>query len=198
MGEIWLVEKSQSTLGSGFSFPSGVAVDGSGNVFVADLGNNRVMKLDFANAPTLTFATPTPVGSTDTTDGPQTVTVQNIGNAPLIFPVPSVGSNPSISQYVSRHSHEVVDYRVFRGEYSDLRTPQGVLESVKGFSGRGIVQFGLMLLVGFQVVRVMVTGLLFLSNRDWVFVGITAAVLVLLAYGLLYESGLWVFSASGH
>ena len=99
--------------------------------------------------------------------------------------------------YVSRHSTEVVDYRVFRGEYSDLRTPHGVLESVKGFSGRGIVQFGLMLLVGFQVVRVMVTGLLFLSNRDWVFVGITAAVLVLLAYGLLYESGLWVSSAGG-
>ena len=43
------------------------------------------MKLDYADAPSLTFATSTPVGSIDTTDGPQTVTVQNIGNAPLTF-----------------------------------------------------------------------------------------------------------------
>ena len=28
-----------NTIGSGFSYPEGVAVDGSGNVFVADIGN---------------------------------------------------------------------------------------------------------------------------------------------------------------
>jgi sugar lactone lactonase YvrE len=34
-----------STLGSGFNFPGGVAVDGSGNVFVADNNNNAVKEI---------------------------------------------------------------------------------------------------------------------------------------------------------
>jgi len=70
-----------STLGSGFNGPQGLAVDGNGNVFVADLGNNAVKKLDFADAPSLTFAS-TQLGSTSN-DSPQTVTIQNIGNQPL-------------------------------------------------------------------------------------------------------------------
>jgi hypothetical protein len=64
-------------VGNGFSSLEGVVMDSSGNFFVAEL--------DFADAPSLSFATPTPVGSTDTTDGRQTVTIQNIGNAPLTF-----------------------------------------------------------------------------------------------------------------
>ena len=72
-------------LGSSFKTPEGIAVDGNGNVFVSDYTNNIVVKLDYADAPTLAFATPTPVGSIDTTDLPQAVTVQNIGNSPLTF-----------------------------------------------------------------------------------------------------------------
>ena len=34
-----------NTLGSGFSFPWGVAVDGGGNVFVADYGNSAVKEI---------------------------------------------------------------------------------------------------------------------------------------------------------
>jgi len=36
---------SQTTLGSGFSSPEGIAVDGRGNVFVADTGNNKVKEI---------------------------------------------------------------------------------------------------------------------------------------------------------
>jgi sugar lactone lactonase YvrE/ribosomal protein S11 len=82
-----------NTLGSGFFDPEGVAVDGSGNVFVADTSNNRVVELDYADAPSLGFAT-TFVGSTST-DSPRTVQVANIGNQPLIFTTPATGSNPS-------------------------------------------------------------------------------------------------------
>ena len=34
-----------NTLGSGFNTPEGVAVDGSGNVYVADFGNNAVKEI---------------------------------------------------------------------------------------------------------------------------------------------------------
>ncbi len=86
---------TQSTIGSGFGWPQGVAVDRSGNVFVADSNNNQAVKLDFADAPSLSFAN-TAVGSTSS-DSPQQVTLLNIGNAPLIFPVPGSGWNPSLS-----------------------------------------------------------------------------------------------------
>jgi DNA-binding beta-propeller fold protein YncE len=34
-----------ATIGSGFNGPSGVAVDGAGNVFVADIGNHAVKEV---------------------------------------------------------------------------------------------------------------------------------------------------------
>jgi streptogramin lyase len=87
---------TQSTIAtSPLDRPSGVAVDGSGNVYIVDGGDFRVLKEDFADPPSLTFAT-TDVGSTSS-DSPQTVTVENTGNAALIFPVLATGNNPSIA-----------------------------------------------------------------------------------------------------
>jgi sugar lactone lactonase YvrE len=76
--------------------PQKVALDGPGNLYVADTKNNLVRKVDVSNT-TLTFITPTPVSSTDTTDGPLSVTVSNIGNADLTLPPPSTGTNASVS-----------------------------------------------------------------------------------------------------
>jgi sugar lactone lactonase YvrE len=83
------------TLASGLNFPYGVAVDSSLNVYIADTDNNRIVKLDYVDAPSLTFANTT-FGSTSS-DSPQTVTIQNAGNAPLTFPILSTGNNPSIA-----------------------------------------------------------------------------------------------------
>jgi large repetitive protein len=83
-------------VGTGLSKPAGLAVDAGGNVFIGDLGTTPatglVMKVDISDPPSLTFAK-TAVGSTN---GPQTVTVANIGNEPLtIESNPVVTSNPA-------------------------------------------------------------------------------------------------------
>ena len=84
----------QSTISTSQLFePLALAVDGSGNVYIGDANNQRVLKEDFADTPSLSFAS-TVVGSTST-DSPQTVTVENVGNVALSFPVPLTGSNPS-------------------------------------------------------------------------------------------------------
>jgi sugar lactone lactonase YvrE len=83
-------------LGSGFTALGGVTVDASGNVYVTDTesGHSLVKELNAQNPPPLTFAS-TAVGTTSS-DSPETLTVANNGNAPLLFAVPTTGSNPSI------------------------------------------------------------------------------------------------------
>jgi hypothetical protein len=73
---------------------TGLTLDGEGNLLVAN-GTHGISKLDFADPQSLIFPTRTLPGLTDTTDGPQTVVVSNIGTAPLIFATPSTGANPS-------------------------------------------------------------------------------------------------------
>ena len=83
----------QTTVGSGLSYPVGVAVDGNGDVFIADTGNSRVLEFLRLQGPSLSFA-PTLVGSAS---APQTVTVQNVGNATLSFSSISASANFSMN-----------------------------------------------------------------------------------------------------
>jgi hypothetical protein len=82
----------------------GVTVDGGGDLFIVEGGleggHNIVEELQRSQPPALAFPTLTAVGSTDTTDGVQTVEVTNIGNQPLTltalgYPVdfPEVGGD---------------------------------------------------------------------------------------------------------
>jgi hypothetical protein len=83
------------TLASGIGQTDNATVDRLGNLYVGVAMATQVLKLDLADAPTLNFAS-TPMGETSS-DSPQTVTLQNIGNADLSFPVPASGNNPSIA-----------------------------------------------------------------------------------------------------
>ncbi len=73
----------QTTVSSGLNVPDGLALDGLGNLYVANTFNKQVMKIDRADAPSLKFE-PTKVGSTSK-DSPKSVEVVNIGNASLQF-----------------------------------------------------------------------------------------------------------------
>ncbi len=71
--------------GLGFNAPIGIAVDGTGNLFITDSNNRRVVKIQRSLPPAVNFPTATLPGSIDTTDGTQTVQIQNIGNEALDF-----------------------------------------------------------------------------------------------------------------
>ena len=91
--------------------------------------------------------------------------------------------------YMWRHGSSPVHYRIFRGEPSDLRNLAGIWKDFEEGSGRGAIQLGLMLLVGVQLIRVALTGILFLLNRDKVFVVITFLVFAMLSYALFFAGG---------
>ena len=79
------------TLDSGYHYPSGVAVDGAGNLYVVDDRTVGIKGLDRADAPSLSFLS-TAIHTTSS-DSPQAVTVENIGNANLAGSVSSIAPN---------------------------------------------------------------------------------------------------------
>jgi sugar lactone lactonase YvrE len=85
-----------TTLSSNYlDAPQGLGLDSRGNIFLVNYNGGNVVKLAVSAPPSLTFAT-TVMGATSS-DSPQTVSIINIGNAPLTFIIPRAGTNPTIS-----------------------------------------------------------------------------------------------------
>ena len=86
--------------------------------------------------------------------------------------------------YLVRHGEEKPDYRVFVGAPADLRGVSGIVADALTFSGRGIIQLGLLLLVATPVARVIFSVVAFALQGDWTYVVITLIVLAVLGLSL--------------
>jgi uncharacterized membrane protein len=91
--------------------------------------------------------------------------------------------------YVVRHPEPVTDYRVFQGEPEELRTVPGIIHEALALHGRGLIQFGLLILIATPIARVAFSVVAFLYQRDWIYVAVTVVVLGLLVYSLLGGGG---------
>jgi uncharacterized membrane protein len=86
--------------------------------------------------------------------------------------------------FLYRHGHEPPHYAVFRGEPTDLRTIGGIVRDAAAFSGRGLIQLGLLVLVATPVARVALSLVVFGAQRDRTYVVVTLIVLALLLLSL--------------
>jgi len=86
--------------------------------------------------------------------------------------------------YLLRHPTPVTDYHNFQGEPAEFRTVTGILHEVLALRGRGLIQFGLLLLIATPIARVVFSVFAFLSRRDWTYVVVTLIVLAILFYSL--------------
>jgi uncharacterized membrane protein len=87
--------------------------------------------------------------------------------------------------YLVRHGHSPTDYRVFRGEPSDLRSVGGILRDALALRGTGIIQLGLLLLIATPVARVAFSIFGFAEEHDRLYVVVASIVLLVLAYSLI-------------
>ncbi len=77
----------------------------------------------------------------------------------------------------------------FKGEPAELRSLSGILGGVAAGNSRAIIQLGVVLLIGTPIVRVALTLVAFLRQRDRLYVGLTALVLGLLLFSLVHGTG---------
>ena len=87
--------------------------------------------------------------------------------------------------YLLRHGHSPTQYRVFRGEPSDLRSVRGILRDALALRGRGIIQLGLLFLIATPVARVAFSIFGFAEEHDRMYVVVASIVLLVLAYSLI-------------
>ncbi len=77
------------------------------------------------------------------------------------------------------------DYRVFRGEPSELRGVPGIVKGALALRGRSLIQLGLLLLILTPIARVAFAAVAFFLQRDHAYVWITLIVLTILLWSLV-------------
>jgi uncharacterized membrane protein len=82
--------------------------------------------------------------------------------------------------YLFQYGNAHPGYHVFRGEPSDLRNVSGIFRDLFSFRSRGIIQFGLLLLMATPVARVAFSIFVFALQRDVVYIAVTLLVLTAL------------------
>jgi uncharacterized membrane protein len=79
------------------------------------------------------------------------------------------------------------DYRTFLGASSPLRSLAHIGRGVAAGEPEAIIQLGIVLLIATPIARVALTLVAFAKRKDRLYVAISAMVLALLAYGLLFS-----------
>src|SRR6185437_12677401 len=87
---------------------------------------------------------------------------------------------------LGRHGGAVASYAVFHAEPTPLRSIAGIIRAAFSGDATGIVQLGLLLLILTPIVRVAFTLVAFVLQRDGTYIVVTAIVLALLLFGLVF------------
>jgi uncharacterized membrane protein len=88
--------------------------------------------------------------------------------------------------YLIRHGGEAQGLHVFQGEPAALRSFPGIVASALELQAPGLIQLGLLILIATPVVRVALSVIAFLFERDWTYVVLTLIVLGVLLYSLFF------------
>ncbi len=91
--------------------------------------------------------------------------------------------------YLSRHSTEHIDYHEFKGVPDFVHTLPGIFHGILAGRGRAIIQAGIILLIATPVVRIIFSAVGFMIEKDYLYVGITLLVLLIIISAILTGHG---------
>ncbi len=109
-------------------------------------------------------------------------TMGDLLRAGVLLAAATVAAGAAI--YLYRNGLAAPHYSTFQGEPSDLRSLSGILRDAYTIRGRGIIQLGLILLIATPIARVLFSVVVFLIQRDRMYVVVTLIVLAALMYSL--------------
>jgi len=87
--------------------------------------------------------------------------------------------------YLIKYGGDVPEYKIFTGEPADLRSVHGIVIDAFSLRSRGIIQFGLLLLMFTPVAWVAFLLFAFAKQRDRTYVIVTTIVLAALLFSLV-------------
>jgi uncharacterized membrane protein len=90
--------------------------------------------------------------------------------------------------FLSEADGERREYKTFRGVPAELSSLSAIVHGAVGGQALALIQLGILVLIATPVARVLFSMLGFGLERDWMYVGVTAVVLVLLLYSLFNHS----------
>ena len=82
--------------------------------------------------------------------------------------------------YLMRHGHTVANYQKFKGIPAFVQYPAGIVNGILNFKGQAIIQFGIILLIATPILRIIVSAISFVLERDYLYVGISLLVLLII------------------
>lgn len=91
--------------------------------------------------------------------------------------------------YLIRHGSEIPDYRVFRGEPSELTNVHKIIVNALSFHTNAVIQLGFLVLIATPVSRVALSVYGFARQGDRIYIAVTLIVLIILLFSL--SGALW-------
>lgn len=89
--------------------------------------------------------------------------------------------------YLIRHGHEATHYKTFHGVPPSLRTLSGIVVGAFHGESLAIIQLGILMLIATPIARVLFSVIAFLVERDFLYVVVSAIVLLVLLYSLIWH-----------
>ena len=88
--------------------------------------------------------------------------------------------------YLFRHGEEIPDYFSFVFNPFSVDNPIGLIREAFAFKSLSIMKLGILLLVGTPILRVIISVIAFIYEKDLMYVIFTLIVLVVLIYSFFY------------
>jgi uncharacterized membrane protein len=90
--------------------------------------------------------------------------------------------------YLYQHGHSQVEFHHFTAATEGTTTVSGILRSAGRLESEGFIQLGLLILIATPVARVALAVCGFAVERDWLYVGVSLTVLIVLVASLMHAT----------